>query len=211
VTYGGAGGIRYLGQLDAALFRPQTGYYADSILTWPRGPRYRPTPCRDGSRLPAPRRRLHDVALQWREGREERMRDQLSVRLPRELNEAVGERAKRDSRRPSDVVRLALQQYLLGAASDGRRRADRVSEAGAVPAWGESESPNPERTIVLRDVPDDLYLALEERAAAERLSVADYVLDILARRRFLERLQALPRVELSVSAADLVREGRDSR
>lgn len=139
------------------------------------------------------------------------MRDQLSVRLPRELNEAVGERAKRDSRRPSDVVRLALQQYLLGAASDGRRRADRVSEAGAVPAWGESESPNPERTIVLRDVPDDLYLVLEERAAAERLSVADYVLDILARRRFLERLQALPRVELSVSAADLVREGRDSR
>ena len=139
------------------------------------------------------------------------MRDQLSVRLPRELNEAVGERAKRDSRRPSDVVRLALQQYLLGAASDGRRRADRVSAAGAVPAWGESESPNPERTIVLRDVPDDLYLALEERAAAERLSVADYVLDILARRRFLERLQALPRVELSVSAADLVREGRDSR
>ena len=139
------------------------------------------------------------------------MRDQLSVRLPRELNEAVGERAKRDSRRPSDVVRLALQQYLPGAASAGRRRTDRVSEAGAVPAWGESESPNPERTIVLRHVPEDLYLALEERAAAERLSVADYVLDILARRRFLERLQALPRVELSVSAADLVREGRDSR
>ena len=138
------------------------------------------------------------------------MRDQLSVRLPRELNEAVGERAKRDSRRPSDVVRLALQQYLLGVASDGRRGTDRVSETGAAP-WGESESPNPERTIVLRDVPDDLYLALEERAAAERLSVADYVLDILARRRFLERLQALPRVELSVSAADLVREGRDSR
>ena len=139
------------------------------------------------------------------------MRDQLSVRLPRELNEAVGERAERDSRRPSDVVRLALQQYLLGAASDERKRTNRVSETGAVPAWGESESPNTERTIVLRDVPDDLYLALEERAAAERLPVADYVLDILARRRFLERLQALPRVELSVSAADLVREGRDSR
>ena len=138
------------------------------------------------------------------------MRDQLSVRLPRELNEAVGERAKRDARRPSDVVRLALQAYLQGAPNDGRGGADRVRETRA-PAWGESESPNPERTIVLRDVPDDLYLALEERAAAERLSVADYVLDILARRRFLERLQALPRVELSVSAADLVREGRDSR
>ena len=138
------------------------------------------------------------------------MRDQLSVRLPRELNEAVGERAKRDSRRPSDVVRLALRQYLLGAAGDGRRGADRVREAGVVPAWGESESPNPERTIVLR-VPEDLYLALEERAATERLSVADYVLDILARRRFLERLQGRPRVELSVSAADIIREARDSR
>ena len=139
------------------------------------------------------------------------MRDRLSVRLSRESNEAVGERAKRDSRRPSDVVRLALQQYLVGDASDGRRRAVRVSEAGAAPAWGGSESPNPERTIVLRHVPEDLYLALEERAAAERLSVGDYVLDILARRRFRERLQSLPRVELSVSAADLVREGRDSR
>ena len=139
------------------------------------------------------------------------MRDQLSVRLPRELNDALGERAKRDARRPSDVVRLALQQYLLGAASDGRRRTDRVSEAGAAPAWGESESSNPERTIVLRDVPEELYHALEKRAAAERLSVSGYVLDILARRQFLERLQSRPRVELSVSAADLVREGRDSR
>ena len=139
------------------------------------------------------------------------MRDQLSVRLPRELNEAVGERAKRDSRRPSDVVRLALQQYLLGAAGDGRSRTDQVSEAGAVPAWGESESPNPERTIVLRDVPEDIYQALEKRAAAERLSVAGYVLDILARRRFGERLQGRPRVKLSVSAADIIREARDSR
>ena len=143
-------------------------------------------------------------------GRVERVRDQLSVRLPRELNEAVGERATRDSRRPSDVVRLAPQAYLQGAPDHGRGGADRVRETSA-PAWGESESPSPERTIVLRDVPEDLYLALEKRAAAERLSVADYVLDILARRRFLERLQALPRVELSVSAADLVREGRDSR
>ena len=71
--------------------------------------------------------------------------------------------------------------------------------------------PNPERTIVLRDVPEELYDALETRAAAERLSVAGYVLDILARRRFRERLQSRPRVELSVSAADLVREGRDNR
>ena len=30
-TYGGVDGIRDPGQLDAALFRPQTGYYADVI------------------------------------------------------------------------------------------------------------------------------------------------------------------------------------
>ena len=140
----------------------------------------------------------------------ERVRDQLSVRLSHELNEAVGERAKRDARRPSDVVRLALQEYLQGAPNDGLGRADRVRETGA-PAWGESESPNPSRTIVLRHVPEELYQVLEKRAAAERLSVGDYVLDILARRRFRERLQSRPRVELGVSAADLVREGRDSR
>ena len=29
--YGGANGVRDLGLLDAALFRPQTGYYADLI------------------------------------------------------------------------------------------------------------------------------------------------------------------------------------
>ncbi|MBI1981733.1 MAG: type II toxin-antitoxin system death-on-curing family toxin [Methylocystis sp.] len=29
--YGGAAGVRDLGQLEAALFRPQTGYYADEI------------------------------------------------------------------------------------------------------------------------------------------------------------------------------------
>ena len=82
-------------------------------------------------------------------------------------------------------------------------------QTSAAPTRGESESP--ERTIVLRPVPEELYQVLEERAAAERMSVADYVLDILARRRFRERRQSRPRVELSVSAADLVREGRGSR
>ena len=88
---------------------------------------------------------------------------------------------------------------------------DRVRETIVASPSSESESPNPERTIVLRDVPEDLYQALEKRAAAERLSVADYVLDILARRRFSERLEGRPRVELSVSAADIIREARDSR
>ena len=30
-TYGGAGGLRDPGQLEAALFRPQSGYYGDEI------------------------------------------------------------------------------------------------------------------------------------------------------------------------------------
>ena len=30
-TYGGAAGVRDAGQLEAALFRPQSGYYADAI------------------------------------------------------------------------------------------------------------------------------------------------------------------------------------
>ncbi len=30
-TYGGSSGIRDLGLLEAALFRPQTGYYADEV------------------------------------------------------------------------------------------------------------------------------------------------------------------------------------
>ena len=88
---------------------------------------------------------------------------------------------------------------------------NRVRETSVASASSESESPNPERTTVLRDVPEELYQALEKRAAAERLTVADYVLDILARRRFSERLEGRPRVELSVSAADLIREARDSR
>ena len=139
------------------------------------------------------------------------MRDQLSVRLPHELNAAVAKQAKRDARRPSDVVRLALQAYLRESDSDAPGRPDRAREGGGTPAWGDSGSPATERTILLRHVPEELYRALKERAARERLSVSGYVLDILARRQFRERLQSRPRVNLSVPAADIVREGRDSR
>ena len=139
------------------------------------------------------------------------MRDQLSVRLSHELNAAVAEKAKRDARRPSDVVRLALQAYLRESPNDGRGAADRVREAGGARAWGESENPESELTILLRRVPEELYQALKTRAARERLSVAEYVLDILERRQFRERLKSRPRVTLGVSAAELVREGRDSR
>ena len=139
------------------------------------------------------------------------MRDQLSVRLPHELNAAVAERAKRDARRPSDIVRLALHAYLNEPAVGGRDRPDRAREGAGSPAWGESENAPAERDILLRNVPVALYQALEDRAARERLSVAAYVLDILARRQFRDRLQLRSRVQPGVSAAKLIRQDRDSR
>ena len=69
------------------------------------------------------------------------MRDQLSVRLPHELNTALAERAKRDARRPSDIVRLALQAYVLEPGSADRSRSDRVREGAGSRSWGESEPP----------------------------------------------------------------------
>ncbi len=108
-------------------------------------------------------------------------------------------------------MRLALQAYLKEPVSDARDRPDRAREDGGSHAWGESKDAQSERSILLRKVPDALYQALRVRAARERVSVADYVVDILARRQFRERLQSRPRVKLSVSAADFVREGRDSR
>ena len=140
-----------------------------------------------------------------------RVRDQLSVRLPHALNAAVAERAKRDARRPSDVVRLALQSYLNEPASGGRNRPGRAREGAGSHAWGESGDAPAERDILLRNVPEALYQALEDRASRERLSVADYVLDILARRQFRERLQSRSRIQLGVSAAALIRQDRDSR
>ena len=137
------------------------------------------------------------------------MRDQLSVRVPHELNAAVAERAKRDARRPSDVVRLALHAYLMEPESDGRSRPDRLRETGAAPAWG--DSPESERDILLRRVPVELHRELETRAARERLSVPDYVLTMLRQWYGFERLESRSRVRLGVSAAELIRQDRDSR
>lgn len=68
-----------------------------------------------------------------------------------------------------------------------------------------------ERTVLLRHVPEALHQALVARAARERLSLSDYVLDILKRREFLERLKSRSRVTLGLSAASLIREDRDKR
>lgn len=54
--------------------------------------------------------------------------DQLTVRLPPDLNRALKAAARRMQRRSSEIVRLALREY-LGATAGGRtRHADRVRE-----------------------------------------------------------------------------------
>lgn len=46
----------------------------------------------------------------------------MSVRLPAPLKQAVEERARREGRRPADIIRSALQLY-LGTGAPRRRRA----------------------------------------------------------------------------------------
>jgi Arc/MetJ-type ribon-helix-helix transcriptional regulator len=139
------------------------------------------------------------------------VRDQLSVRLPHELNAAVAERAKRDARRPSDVVRLALQAYLKEPVRNRRDRPERAREGAGSQSWGKSEMRESETSIELRRVPVTLYQELETRAARERLSLPDYVVTMLRQWYAFERLERQPPVKLGVSAAELVRQDRDSR
>jgi hypothetical protein len=54
------------------------------------------------------------------------MEDQLTIRLPEDLNRALKAAARRMQRRNSDIVRLALREF-LGVSSAGRARpADRA-------------------------------------------------------------------------------------
>lgn len=54
------------------------------------------------------------------------MQNQMTVRLPAELDRALRTAARRMQRKPSDVVRIALREF-LGAGSDAKSRpVDRV-------------------------------------------------------------------------------------
>lgn len=70
--------------------------------------------------------------------------------------------------------------------------------------------------VQIRNVPDEIAAELKSRAAAERLSLSDYLLrhldEILEQSRHeevLRRLAARPRRHLGVSAAELVAEARE--
>jgi hypothetical protein len=54
------------------------------------------------------------------------MNEQLTVRLPGELRRALAEAAARSQRKTSEIVRLALSDYLGLAATGAGRPADRV-------------------------------------------------------------------------------------
>jgi hypothetical protein len=54
------------------------------------------------------------------------MRDQLTVRLPRDLSLALRAASRRLQRKSSEIVRLALREYLGTATPRRMRPADRV-------------------------------------------------------------------------------------
>jgi antitoxin FitA len=69
--------------------------------------------------------------------------------------------------------------------------------------------------VQIRNVPDDLVHELKARAAAQRMSLSDFLLARLgeiveepALDDVLDRLATLPRRHLGVSAAELVGEAR---
>ena len=55
------------------------------------------------------------------------MEDQITVRLPAALGRALRQTSRRLDRRPSDVVRMALESFLHESPPAGRKPADRVA------------------------------------------------------------------------------------
>jgi len=51
---------------------------------------------------------------------------QITVRIPDGLRRALEKRAQRTRRKPSDIVRIALCEYLQVGSSRAKRPADRV-------------------------------------------------------------------------------------
>jgi len=54
------------------------------------------------------------------------MREQLTVRLPEDLSRALKAASRRMQRRSSEIVRMALREFLGTTSGSGTRAADRV-------------------------------------------------------------------------------------
>jgi Arc/MetJ-type ribon-helix-helix transcriptional regulator len=75
------------------------------------------------------------------------MEDQITVRFPRELSKALRERASRMRRKPSEVVRMAVSEFLQVNEPRTPRSADAVQDL-----IGSLESGLPEMAIRHRDL-----------------------------------------------------------
>jgi len=71
------------------------------------------------------------------------------------------------------------------------------------------------KMIQLRNVPPELHRKLKSRAALAGMSLSDYLIEIVARdaekppvEELLERIRSRDAVEVSESAADIIREHR---
>jgi hypothetical protein len=58
--------------------------------------------------------------------KERLMHDQLTIRLPADLRRALRAASRRTQRKTSEIVRLAIREYLGGSVSKKTRPADRV-------------------------------------------------------------------------------------
>jgi Arc/MetJ-type ribon-helix-helix transcriptional regulator len=77
----------------------------------------------DRSHLLARCNALHyNCSAQW----EAFVEDQITVRLPTQLGRTLRRASRRLGRRPSDVVRMALEAFLQGASPSDRKPAERV-------------------------------------------------------------------------------------
>jgi metal-responsive CopG/Arc/MetJ family transcriptional regulator len=54
------------------------------------------------------------------------MQDQLTIRLPADLSQALKAASRRMQRKSSEIVRLALREYLVASPGSKARPADRV-------------------------------------------------------------------------------------
>jgi metal-responsive CopG/Arc/MetJ family transcriptional regulator len=54
------------------------------------------------------------------------MPSQLTVRLPKDLSDALEAASRKLQRRNSEIVRMALRQFLQVASADGKRPIERV-------------------------------------------------------------------------------------
>jgi hypothetical protein len=59
---------------------------------------------------------------------EDRMEDQLTIRLPRELSRALKQRAAQMQRKPSEVVRIAVKEFLQAPEHPVELPAERVRD-----------------------------------------------------------------------------------